>query len=547
MTPGNDVSWFRSLAGRLGAATVLLAILAFAILGVKVQTVDMMRAEIARDDLMKEGRWRSYALLVEAERIPLASNDERLRMEAAVRSELSVMSERFRTLRTGDRSLGIEPATGALLEEIRKRETVWQDDVPPLFQELFLATTEEDRRRVVARLRPQIEENIVSVKSAIVEGRRQSDARLEGYDRFTYVFAALVLAAAAFALLLARNVSLRVRSLAEKARIYATGEIAAGITIGGSDEVAHLEESLDNMAASLRKGVDDERGARASLGRMLDEVRDVSTKLAAAATEIAASTAQQASGALEQSSSVTDTAATVDEVAASASQASERAMGVTAAVQRSEETSQAGLEAMEELLASMDVVRTRMAALAEGVLGLAEKGQSIGEIIAVINDIAEQSHVLSLNAALEATRAGEQGKGFAVVAGEVKALAEQSKKATAQVRKILGDIQKGTQTAVMGAEEVSKSATAGSKVASDTGAKFRKLAEHITESAASAQHTVAAAGQQATGMAQVRQAIRQINQASLQNVVAIRQTEQSARDLSSMGSQLQRILSGTTR
>ena len=134
-----------------------------------------------------------------------------------------------------------------------------------------------------------------------------------------------------------------------------------------------------------------------------------------------------------------------------------------------------------------------------------------------------------------------------MVAGEVKALAEQSKKATAQVRKILGDIQKGTQTAVMGAEEVSKSATAGSKVASDTGAKFRKLAEHITESAASAQHTVAAAGQQATGMAQVRQAIRAIHQSSQQNVVAIRQTEQSARDLSAMGSQLQRILSGNSR
>jgi len=547
MTPGNDVSWFRSLAGRLGATTVLLAILAFAILGVKVQTVDMMRAEIARDDLMKEGRWRSYALLAEAGQIPLLGNDERLRMETDVRRALVVMTERFRTLRTGDRSLRIEPATGVLLEDIRKRETAWQNEVHPLFQELLQATTEEDRRRIVARLRPQIEDNIAALGAAILEGRHQSDARLEGYDRLTYVFAALVLAAAGFALLLARNVSLRVRSLAEKARIYATGEIAAGITIGGSDEVAHLEESLDNMAASLRKGVDDERGARASLGRMLDEVRDVSTKLAAAATEIAAATAEQASGAQEQSSSVTDTAATVDEVAASAAQASERALGVTAAVQRSEETSQAGLEAMEELLASMDVVRTRMAALAEGVLGLAEKGQSIGEIIAVINDIAEQSHVLSLNAALEATRAGEQGKGFAVVAGEVKALAEQSKKATAQVRKILGDIQKGTQTAVMGAEEVSKSATAGSKVASDTGAKFRKLAEHITESAASAQHTVAAAGQQATGMAQVRQAIRQINQASQQNVVAIRQTEQSARDLSSMGSQLQRILSGTTR
>lgn len=547
MTPGNDVSWYRSLAGKLGFMILLLAALSFAILAVKIRSVDTQRADVARDELLTEGRWRSFELLVEAERAPTAVGDERLRVERNVHRELGMMAERFRKLRTGDPELGLMPATGGLLEDTRQRETVWNSSVPPLFDELLRAATEEDRRRVVGRLRPRIEENIAALESAVVSGQRGTEASLVWYERLTYGFAAAVVVVAALALLLAQGVSRRVRALAEKARRYAAGEIAASITIGGTDEVAHLGESVDNMAASLRKGVDDERGARASLGKMLDEVRDVSNKLSASATEIAAATAEQASGAQDQSSSVTDTAATVDQVAASASQASERALGVTAAVQRSEETSQAGLEAMEELLSSMDVVRTRMAALAEGVLGLAEKGQSIGEIIAVINDIAEQSHVLSLNAALEATRAGDQGKGFAVVAGEVKALAEQSKKATAQVRKILGDIQKGTQTAVMGAEEVSKSATAGSKVASDTGAKFKKLAEHITESAASAQHTVAAAGQQATGMTQVRQAIRKINLASQANVIAIRQTEQSARDLSAMGSQLQRILAGNPR
>ena len=94
-----------------------------------------------------------------------------------------------------------------------------------------------------------------------------------------------------------------------------------------------------------------------------------------------------------------------------------------------------------------------MEATAENILALAEQAQAIGEIIATVNDIAEQTNLLALNAAIEASRAGEQGKGFAVVAGEVKALADQSKKATAQVRQILGEIQKATNTAVLSTEE----------------------------------------------------------------------------------------------
>ena len=97
-----------------------------------------------------------------------------------------------------------------------------------------------------------------------------------------------------------------------------------------------------------------------------------------------------------------------------------------------------------------------MANIAETILALSEQTQQIGDIIATVNDIADQSNLLALNAAIEAARAGEAGKGFAVVAGEVRSLAEQSRQATAQVKEILGDIQKATNTAVMVTEEGTK-------------------------------------------------------------------------------------------
>ncbi len=111
----------------------------------------------------------------------------------------------------------------------------------------------------------------------------------------------------------------------------------------------------------------------------------------------------------------------------------------------------------------MGTVREQTGSIAESILTLAEQAQAIGEIIATVNDIAEQTNVLSLNAAIEASRAGEQGKGFSVVAGEVKALADQSKKATAQVRQILGEIQKATNAAVMVTEQGRRASTRRSR------------------------------------------------------------------------------------
>jgi len=105
---------------------------------------------------------------------------------------------------------------------------------------------------------------------------------------------------------------------------------------------------------------------------------------------------------------------------------------------------------------------------------LSEQIQAIGEIITVVTDLAQQSNLLAVNAAIEASKAGEHGKGFAVVAQEIKSLADQSKQATEQVRKILGDIQKATGKSVLAAEQVSKAVEGGVKQTAESGESIRK-------------------------------------------------------------------------
>jgi len=199
---------------------------------------------------------------------------------------------------------------------------------------------------------------------------------------------------------------------------------------------------------------------------------------------------------------------------------------------------------VEESVSGMGKVSEQVQSIAENIMALAERAQAISEIVATVNDIAEQTNLLALNAAIEASRAGESGKGFAVVASEVRALADQSKKATAQVRQILGEIQKATNGAVMSAEEGTRSVAAVIKVVNDAGETIRVLTDTIAEAAQGTKQISASAGQQATGMAQIHQAMKSIDASINQNLASTKQAERATQDITILGEQLSVMVSG---
>jgi methyl-accepting chemotaxis protein len=267
-------------------------------------------------------------------------------------------------------------------------------------------------------------------------------------------------------------------------------------------------------------------------------------QLSTSSAEILATTTQVASGAAETATAVSETTATVEEVKQTAQLSSQKARSVSDSAQKASQVSQSGRKSVEEAMQGMQRIQEQMETIAESIVRLSEQSQSIGEIIATVNDLAEQSNLLAVNAAIEANKAGEQGKGFAVVAQEVKSLAEQSKQATSQVRTILGDIQRATSAAVLATEQGNKAVQAGVKQTTETGESIRLLADSIVEASQAATQIAASSQQQMVGMDQVALAMESIKQASVQNVSGTKQAEVAAQSLHELGQKLSDMIGG---
>ncbi len=278
------------------------------------------------------------------------------------------------------------------------------------------------------------------------------------------------------------------------------------------------------------------------LSEQLKQIQEAAGILASSTSEILAATTQVASGAAETATAVSEATTTVEEVKQTAQVASQKAKHVSETAQKSAQVSQTGKKSVDETIEGMNRIREQMEAIAESIVRLSEQSQAVGEIIATVNDLAEQSNLLAVNASIEAAKAGEQGKGFAVVAQEVKSLAEQSKQATAQVRTILGDIQKATSAAVMAAEQGSKAVEAGVRQTTETGEVIRILADSIGEAAQAATQIAASSQQQLVGMDQMASAMENIKQASTQNEAGTKQVEAAAQGLHELAQRLKQMV-----
>ncbi|MGE5409072.1 MAG: methyl-accepting chemotaxis protein [Syntrophothermus sp.] len=484
---------------------------------------------------------RFYRLLDLANRwVDEKSDAKRRAIRVEIDRTIEEINQRYKTMLSGDPISGVSPLHNPrLIAQARLREEHWRTDIRPILAErLTEKATRADVQADLDQLERLVREQVERINVGIDLALQIATENIAWFRFLVVVFALILLAAFGAAFWTARNVLQRTRKLAATADQIAAGELSLKAEIEGDDEVAALGDAFNTMTENLHKNIDSEKARRARIEKLLDAIREAVNRLASATAEILASTAEQTAGAQEQAAAVAETVATVEQVKQTAAQAAQRAKGVGVAVERTLEIGHAGRTALEESLCAKNRLREQVEATAAKILQLAQQAQAIGEIIASVNDIAEQTNILALNAAIEASRAGEHGKGFAVVAGEVKALAEQSKRATVQVRQILGEIQKATHEALLSTEEVTKGMAAAIRTGGELGHTIEALNETLSDVEKASSQIVASAGQQATGMTQISQATQNLDQVARQNLVATRQVDQAAQNLSTLGTEL---------
>jgi methyl-accepting chemotaxis protein len=279
------------------------------------------------------------------------------------------------------------------------------------------------------------------------------------------------------------------------------------------------------------------------LPRMIGrELRGIILRLSTSAAEMLAITTQVASGAVQTATAISEAATTVDEVRQTTLLSSQKAATVSETAQQADAVADAGRQAVIETMEGIQHIQEQMAVVADSVVRLSEQTEAVGEIISTSNDIAEQSNLLSVNAAIEAAKATDRGKGFSVVAEEIKNLAAQSKQAVVQVRSILNDIQRATSQAVMATEQSAKAIEAGARQASESSEAIDSLAESVALAAQSAVQIVASSQQELVGMDQISDAMQSIDVASSQNATGAKQIETEVRHLQELAEMLRRMV-----
>lgn len=308
--------------------------------------------------------------------------------------------------------------------------------------------------------------------------------------------------------------------IAERKQAVAVIAEAAGAISAGDLTRPEFIESADEMGKIT-----------AAFNKMVRSLRAIRSQTKALTSEVATASSQIAAGSLQQVASLTQTAASLNEITTTAEEFKttmqefvDRARAVQEAATETAKQSAEGRTLTQESAARIGQVRANSQAAGESVLKLAEQMQRIGEITATVNEIADQTKLLALNASIEAARAGEAGRGFAVVATQVRELANQSKEASGRIESLISGTQKSMQDVVQKIEN-------GSRLSEESTEMVRRMTTSFDEIARAIQQTTSAMGQistgakqQEVGITELVSSITEIDTASKESLASAEQT-----------------------
>ena len=367
-----------------------------------------------------------------------------------------------------------------------------------------------------------------------------------------------------------RGITAPLGALGAYSRQVASGDLAARAEGTFTGEFAELRDDTTRMVQNLRTNMDQvaekqaeaERQARAAeeamhatmakeaeLAATLDRMRevaasaaDISRRLSEAAQELSSQTDQAAAGVELQKRRVAETATAINQMNATVLEIARNAGEAAAIAGNTRENAQTGAAVVQKAGDSMAKVDGIATALKADMASLGQEAQSIGQVVGVINDIADQTNLLALNAAIEAARAGEAGRGFAVVADEVRKLAEKTMVATKEVETRIRAIQDAAGRNIASMDQAVTAVGDANGLAGQSSQAILAIVGHADDTNAQVTAIAAAAEEQSAASEQISKAVQEIDQVAEDNVAGVEATKRAAHDLATLAGDLQDLI-----
>ena len=305
------------------------------------------------------------------------------------------------------------------------------------------------------------------------------------------------------------------RLLAKQAAVISKGDLTASVEAKGE-----LADAFNNMLENLR----------AIIKQTQESVASVSSVTA----EILVNSEEQTSGTAELAASTGEITATIEELSASAKQIAASAESVAKIAEDSENMGLQGTDAVTASVHIMEEVKSVTKDSAIKIISLSEKSQKIGDVLEIIKDIAGETHILALNASIEASIAGEFGRRFGVVASEVRRLAERTKTSVEEIKGIVAEIQSATNAVVLTTDQCVKNAEKGVDVVQKAGQSIEAILSLIKQTLEASRQIVMATHQQKSATEQVALTMKEISEVVKQTAAGLKQSTTAVAELNKL-------------
>ncbi len=531
---------------RLGAGFAALMALMLIVAGIGI--FRMMQIQEALDGIVKIGvaetklvysmRGLVYHKQILVRNMILMTRQEDMKVELQkIRENRKAIDEVEKKLSEFYALPGTTEDEKALFAKISESEAAVKPLVDKAIELGFANRNEEATRLLLDDLKGPIDtwldrlNSLVRLENSLdEEAAKRADAGYESGKIMMIAVSSFALLLGAFiAFMLTRSITRPISRAVEIAQRVAEGDLTSRIDVESNDEIGKLLAALRTMNANLRSLI---RGARENSKKVSDAACELST----AASQVAASSRSQS----EAASSM---AAAVEEMTVSVSQISDHAGNAEKISTESGNLSEEGSSVIEEMISKMGDIASTVNASSTIMEELGQQSEQIADIVNMIKEIAEQTNLLALNAAIEAARAGEQGRGFAVVADEVRKLAERTSNSTLEISSVIEKVKNGIVSVMESMREGVDQVDQGMRQAGQTSEAISRINSGSRKVVGTVNDIGSALREQSMANNEIAVSVEKIAQMIEENNAAVEETAKTARNLEGLASSLQEVVS----